>query len=923
MARNLFRDAFQRYETVTLDYEIPLWKEAGNSDGIIKRITLRDFFASDIITTVIKPPNWGANSLVTTGNHTHTLEGYTISLINGTHTFEPSLTFRANGPNYMPNVTQDDALTKLAVLDSGGLIKWRDVGTVVTASNGLTKVGSDIQLGGLLTGDTTLTTTGHKLDFGTSADPLTQHNVYTSVAVASVCADSGTGYIGTFSQLAGTVTMAANLGGGGGSVTVNNGLLLQVSSSSFGGNARFKDLRTGAAAVGLEYTSDYSANYTNRSLIDKEYADTLVSSVAINDGNGTTANGTAVDLGGTINASIIFAPDADNARSITFGSTNYLNDYRILSKGTISSKAYDPTATKFTVIEQNFNDIFLHAGLANPTSQVSIQASDVSLISTTGRSTYTAAGFGVVTVNNPGGLTHTVTGGGGTLTSTLALNPGGFRADLTDAGGTSYVELDSNSDFLVSSDNYSVSATAELMDLVNGTNSYTRNISFLGAIDVQTSTGGTSSQSLAANSAVLNHTFGTNVSNFSSNETTFSFSLANGTTTDTFLLNPASLDVDIFAGTISLKETNGANVAELVVDSAATSLISRGEGLGIYTAYALLEHGNSHLRLGDVLRLQDINSQSIVASSASVTTFGSYDGNRSLYFNAAGNEFADTTASSAGLKYAADYSANYAARSLVDKAYSDAGSIYKTDGAFTGNRDADLATFDLSFTNGNVSIGGVAPSERLEVTGNILAEGSVGLGPVIVTASNTNVTGHGRVQAVNNLGHAATLSSHGLSDTSSGAIGAGRTVVQAGGQVFGMVFNHAATTGKMYFTSGNSVALGQPAVADIFFSIIGKHAAFGKEATAATAVVDIRGNGTTSATTSLIVENGNSVKQIECRDDLAIGLYGVTPVLRATTGITAAAFAANTSGISDDTATYGGYTGGQIVAALQAMGILT
>ncbi len=38
--------------------------------------------------------------------------------------------------------------------------------------------------------------------------------------------------------------------------------------------------------------------------------------------------------------------------------------------------------------------------------------------------------------------------------------------------------------------------------------------------------------------------------------------------------------------------------------------------------------------------------------------------------------------------------------------------------------------------------------------------------------------------------------------------------------------------------------------------------------------------------------------------------------------ITAAAFVANTSGTLNDTATYGGYTIGQVVAALKAIGLL-
>ena len=46
------------------------------------------------------------------------------------------------------------------------------------------------------------------------------------------------------------------------------------------------------------------------------------------------------------------------------------------------------------------------------------------------------------------------------------------------------------------------------------------------------------------------------------------------------------------------------------------------------------------------------------------------------------------------------------------------------------------------------------------------------------------------------------------------------------------------------------------------------------------------------------------------------------PVAQPTNGITAAPFVANSSGIANDTATYGGYTVGQIVAALQALGLL-
>jgi len=53
-----------------------------------------------------------------------------------------------------------------------------------------------------------------------------------------------------------------------------------------------------------------------------------------------------------------------------------------------------------------------------------------------------------------------------------------------------------------------------------------------------------------------------------------------------------------------------------------------------------------------------------------------------------------------------------------------------------------------------------------------------------------------------------------------------------------------------------------------------------------------------------------------------LSLWNATPDVQPTTGITAAAFVTNTSGILNDTATFGGYTIGQIVAALQRIGAL-
>lgn len=53
-----------------------------------------------------------------------------------------------------------------------------------------------------------------------------------------------------------------------------------------------------------------------------------------------------------------------------------------------------------------------------------------------------------------------------------------------------------------------------------------------------------------------------------------------------------------------------------------------------------------------------------------------------------------------------------------------------------------------------------------------------------------------------------------------------------------------------------------------------------------------------------------------------LGLYGTTPVVQATTAGGASTFAANTSAIANDTATFDGYTLGQVVKALRNLGAL-
>ena len=83
----------------------------------------------------------------------------------------------------------------------------------------------------------------------------------------------------------------------------------------------------------------------------------------------------------------------------------------------------------------------------------------------------------------------------------------------------------------------------------------------------------------------------------------------------------------------------------------------------------------------------------------------------------------------------------------------------------------------------------------------------------------------------------------------------------------------------------------------------------------------VQGDFTLSDTRNIILGTTTGTK-IGTETSQKLSLWNATPDVQPTTAITAAAFVANTSGISDDTATFGGYTIGQIVAALKRIGAL-
>ena len=143
----------------------------------------------------------------------------------------------------------------------------------IGASNGLTKVGNNITIGGTLTGSTLINMSGNLFD---------------------MCN-------GTNSRLRLDIN-CANLVGYTRNITLDNSAL-QL-STGFGncltmGNVNTTYCSTGG--TGISYDADYSLNYTNRTLVDKEYVDIATSGVTIiTANNGLHKIGCNITLGGSL-----------------------------------------------------------------------------------------------------------------------------------------------------------------------------------------------------------------------------------------------------------------------------------------------------------------------------------------------------------------------------------------------------------------------------------------------------------------------------------------------------------------------------------------------------------------------------------------------------------------------------------------------
>ena len=256
--------------------------------------------------------------------------------------------------------------------------------TLVTANNGLNKIGGNIRLGGSLTGSTTITTTSSNnllvagFPIRYTSDLSANFNTRSLVDKAYVTgitttltttANNGITKTGTNFYLGGSLTgntsiagsssslslvpnslllqsVGANVtnginlnstnggiiiqknGGGGGEIRIQSdtGITYQVSN-----NGRIRVQHSSGLSssfAGIEYTHNYAANFGPRSLVDKDYVTGLTSGfiTAITASNGLTIVGNDIQLGGTLLGSTTIDVNAQqlsftNLESVSFGST--------------------------------------------------------------------------------------------------------------------------------------------------------------------------------------------------------------------------------------------------------------------------------------------------------------------------------------------------------------------------------------------------------------------------------------------------------------------------------------------------------------------------------------------------------------------------------------------------------------------------
>ncbi len=355
------------------------------------------------------------------------------------------------------------------------------------------------------------------------------------------------------------------------------------------GHAYIYDDRSAGSRRGLEYAADYSADYTNRTLVDKEYVDNAI---------------------------------------LTGADTLYLADGTLAADRTVTGNNHSLSMTDLSSLYQEVSS-------GGDTSYIEV-GSDELLFGTT-----VAAGSGSAFGTQGDNAYMQVDNGAGSLSSIV------FRT--TDMTVADQINLKG----LVYADDYSANYT-------------NRSLVDKEYVDTQVTNGVTAS---------------------------------NG-------LNKVGPDIKL-GGSLSQYTVVDKNDNGVLFTGLGTFGVRYGTG----TTYPHLDIGFHSFELGYHTASDDVSFGVSMGGKMTMTD----------------------TRHLTGIEYAADYSANYTNRSLVDKEYVDnailsgTNNIYNSDGTLTGNRTVSLNGNDLLFSgSGNIGIGVSNPVNKLQINGNVRSTRFVG-----------------------------------------------------------------------------------------------------------------------------------------------------------------------------------------------------
>lgn len=454
------------------------------------------------------------------------------------------------------------------------------------------------------------------------------------------------------------------------------------------GAATFTD--NAGSPQGLEYAADYSATYSNRSLVDKGYVTGSFWSLA---SGGTLTGSNTITMGSnTITFTgnrVSFTPDATNS-GINVGSFA-----GVPSSTTNGDIWYNSTVNMYGVKSNGTNNYIL---LGNPaTNQIPYASNNINQLTSTTNFTYnTTNGLAASATNN-----HTLTSS--TSSTVLSMN----------ASGSSSGVLSLNSSSIQRNRMFWTSTLPTYFESGLGVGAMTTNAATFWTLGSTLLTG-TNTHSVTANTRL-------DVRGFSSGDI---LRLADNSNNPLFTFSNA--------GDITLGKDAG-NIFAQGFTQTITWTHSAGES-------------NWEITAGDdvVTKLVDLNFGSL--NGISLSTAGLGDGaTLTMGFTTGSHVFLDATTNPQGLIYADDYSATYVNRSLVDKAYVDNAIAGSGSGwAVTGTTNLTGTTTINSSTSYDVTIGTTTNSRLIIDNTGTTTLGALGAGlyaPAGVGAVNSIIVG--------------------------------------------------------------------------------------------------------------------------------------------------------------------------------------